>query len=337
MIELKEKLSYNEGDWIYASARVRALEKRLPDGQRLERMLQARDVAEVCALCAEDGLKIAPEDPEAGLREYVADVYAQAAELSPDPRFLDVIRIQNDAHNVKSCVKSSVSGRDPSHLLVDTGTMPPVAVARAVEERDFDALPGGFRAAAAEAVEVWSRSRDPQMIDVIIDDACALARKDFAARSGVDFFVKMVDCDCDVANILTCLRIMRMSGEGADIEYLQRMLLPCGGIGADFFLSVYNDGESALWAAVASTRYAAVAQALDAVGEYSLSAVERAFENYKIDFLGTTRFILAGAPVIVAYVCASEYFVKNARIIIAGKNAGLDTEKIRERLRDAYV
>ena len=328
---------YDESEWIYATARVRALEKRLPDSGMLERLLEARDKNEVCSVLAESGMKLDPADPEAGLRAFLADVYAEADGTAPDKRPLDVVKLQNDCHNIKSAVKCSVVFRDPAYLMYDTGTVPAAAVAEAVNERKFDRLPANMGKAAEKALEVWARTRDPQSIDQLIDDACARDRTEAAKALGDRFCIGLVENDIDTANIMICLRILRMTGEGADTEYLSRMLLPCGTLETDFFTTAYNDGEPALWAKLAGTRFSDIGVQIDAAGQYSLSFVERTIENKRIEYLKKAKYILAGAPALIAYIYAAEFFVKDVRIIRAGKDAGTDNEIIRERLRGAYV
>ena len=44
-----------------------------------------------------------------------------------------------------------------------------------------------------------------------------------------------------------------------------------------------------------------------------------------------------GIEVPVSYILALENEIKNVRIILAGKDAGLSEDRIRERLRDCYV
>ena len=44
--------------------------------------------------------------------------------------------------------------------------------------------------------------------------------------------------------------------------------------------------------------------------------------------------LVFGAEIAIGYIVALEYEVKNIRIILAGKDAGLSPEVIRERLRD---
>ena len=49
------------------------------------------------------------------------------------------------------------------------------------------------------------------------------------------------------------------------------------------------------------------------------------------------KFVPYGPEVLIAYLLAQEYEVRNLRICIAGKRERLSVEMIRERMRDSYV
>ena len=49
------------------------------------------------------------------------------------------------------------------------------------------------------------------------------------------------------------------------------------------------------------------------------------------------KYVPFGAPVLLGYLIALEYQTKNIRIILAGKDTGLSSEIIRERLRATYA
>lgn len=334
---MSERKRYVESEWLYATARVRALERALPDQSAIERLLDARDAAEICSMCAESGLKLDPANTEKGLHGFIDSVYAETAETAPDADVLNVSRLPYDAHNVKTAIKCSIVSRDPKPLMIGNGTLPIDIVAEAVETRSFERLPKNIGEAAGEALEVWAKTRDPQYIDQLIDAGCVLDKKEIADAYGDRFISGLVEYESDLTNVLTCIRILRMTGEGADTEYLERMLLPCGTLGKDFFVSAYNDGEPALWAKLAGTRYSVLASSLDASGSYSLSSVERETDNIRTGYIKSARFILAGAPALISYIFTAEQYVKNVRIILAGKNAGESAETIKERLRGLNV
>ena len=49
------------------------------------------------------------------------------------------------------------------------------------------------------------------------------------------------------------------------------------------------------------------------------------------------RLIPYGAPPLIGYLLGSEYEVRNLRIVLAGVEAGLPMQTVRERIRESYV
>ena len=49
------------------------------------------------------------------------------------------------------------------------------------------------------------------------------------------------------------------------------------------------------------------------------------------------KMVSFGAEILVGYLIAREYEVKNLRILLAGKSVGLTTDALRERMRLSYV
>ena len=49
------------------------------------------------------------------------------------------------------------------------------------------------------------------------------------------------------------------------------------------------------------------------------------------------KFVPSGLEVMIAFLAAHEYEVKNLRILLSGKEAGIPVATIRERIRDSYV
>ena len=64
---------------------------------------------------------------------------------------------------------------------------------------------------------------------------------------------------------------------------------------------------------------------------------DRHWKNFWMDMIRETKFIPVGLEVMVSFLLAHEYEVKNLRIVLAGKEAGIASETIRERIRDSYV
>lgn len=83
------------------------------------------------------------------------------------------------------------------------------------------------------------------------------------------------------------------------------------------------------------TRYGGLAVYIGA--NIPLSLLERQADDILISVAKQAKTVPFGAEVIIGYAAAVEYEIKNIRILLAGKETGLSTESIRERLRESYV
>ena len=69
----------------------------------------------------------------------------------------------------------------------------------------------------------------------------------------------------------------------------------------------------------------------------SQTAFEKACDDAVNKLLQRSRMIPFGDGVLVSYAAARENDITAARIILSGRMAGVPTQSIRERLREAYV
>jgi len=67
------------------------------------------------------------------------------------------------------------------------------------------------------------------------------------------------------------------------------------------------------------------------------TTIEKLFDNKLIEYVKSAKYISYGIEPLAAYLIAKENEIKIARIIMAGKLAGIPSELIRERMRETYV
>ena len=65
--------------------------------------------------------------------------------------------------------------------------------------------------------------------------------------------------------------------------------------------------------------------------------LENACDGYVEAKLQAARYVPFGVPAVLSFLCELEYEIKNVRIILAGKAAGLSQESIARRVRGSYV
>ena len=155
-----------------------------------------------------------------------------------------------------------------------------------------------------------------------------------ARDSGSSFLQGYVRCLVDAANLRAVVRTRRM---GKGDAFLRGVLFPGGDMDLRRILAAVDSGTPL--AELYSTSFLGqAAQEADQVLEGgSLTRFEKACDDAVTGYLAQAKYIAFGDAPVVAYLAAKENEFTAVRIIMSGRMAGLDTETIRERLREAYV
>ncbi len=329
-------------DYLYSSARVRAMESALIGRERIEVLLGVKSTAELWDRLREFGVTVVT-DPESRepLREetllgILRGAYAAVEEMLPNDRYLALWRYRYDCNNVKAAIKGFARGIDPRSMMFDFGTVGVDDVIRMVETGSLEALPNRMRAAAVEATTVYAKTQDPQSIDLLLDRACFADMLSAAVASGCAFAEELVRTMIDLTNILMTVRLLRMKRRELGPGLLRNAMLEGGWLSRDEMEALYASGELAMWERLLYSRYDRFAEAVRA-GNGTLSAIERAADNTRMHRLRDAKMIAFGPEVMIAFLLAHEAEVQNLRILFAGREAGLSAETLRERMRDSYV
>lgn len=333
-------------EYMYASARIRALENRLVGRERIEVLVDARSAGEALDRLAEYGVTppesegVSSAPTQTVLREdmllvILREAYAEVEGSVPDPAVFRYFRYPYDCNNLKAAVKCAIRGISAEGMLFDFGTVPAAHVEEALREGKLDVFPAAMSAAVPRAREAYDRTRDPRVIDTVLDAACYEDMLREATASGDATLLGWLRTKIDLVNILTCLRLLRMDmgrwGEG----FLGDSLLRGGTLDESFFTKGYAAGEGGFWDALYTTPYHTLRRV---EGEpRPLYAVEKAADDLYMALVKEGARTPFGAAVVGGYLVGCETSVKNIRIILAAKDAGLSPDVIRERIRVSYV
>lgn len=325
-------------DYLYSSARVRALENRLVGRERIALLTDEDGAAGVWNRLAEYGIEPVRDADGAILREesllsLLERVYGEVREMLPDDRAVLLWLYPYDCNNIKAAIKASVRGIDPHSMMFSFGTVEPEAVIDMVRTGVYEGLPSHMAEAAAQAVSDYAKTGNPQAVDLCLDRACYADM--LQASGGEPFCNGLVKTKIDMTNLLSLIRVLRMRSGDAGEALLMDAWIGGGVLSTDFLREQYRLGEESLWAALRSTEYARFAHGLGTSS--AQSEIERRADGCLMDKLYEVKYAAYGAEVVTAYLLAAEYEVRNLRIILAGKETGLSPNTIRERIRDGYV
>lgn len=331
-------------DYIYSSARVRALESSFLSTEALTRLAESGDLRAAYAMLEEYGVSL-KKDEESGtaLREKtlsarLASVYREIEELTEgeNGQAFSLWQYPYDCNNIKAAIKCFFRKISCREMLFDIGTVSMDVIEQMPKTHDFSALPEQMCRAAEEAMAQYAKTKNPQEIDFLLDRACYADMLEAAEKSGVEFAISLVRSKIDLINLVTCIRVMRMNRGEAGKTLLMDFLLDGGSLDHAFFVSSYELGERALWERLSYTDYKTFAEEISP-REPRLTDVERIADRVWMAKIREARLVPYGAEVLIGFLLGVEAEVRNLRVILAGKEAGLPVETVMERIRDGYV
>ena len=225
-------------DYLYATGRLRALEKALIGNDRLMVLLDTKTEAELNERLRECGLESADGDWEAVLSSRLGQAYAEVKELCGSDAALRLWLAPYDCNNVKAAMKGFVRGINPRSMMVDFGSVSEKDVIDMVEKNDYSALSPAMREAAPRAMEEYAKTKNPQVIDLCMDRACYADMLE--ASGGAPFCNELVKTKIDLINLMSLIRVLRMKSGEAGEQLLSDAWLEGGLLSVGFLREQYR-------------------------------------------------------------------------------------------------
>ncbi len=331
-------------EYMYISARVRAIEAGMPGRELTERMIGASDLESAINAAVESGVLpagIGAKDADLidGLLLKRFKSALEAVESGEGGSITPLIRTVYDCANIKAALRCVPAGIDFSDLLFDIGSLPPEKYGEMAESGDFSPLPRNLREAAEKARADHAATGDPLRIDLNLDRACYSDMLEASRELGDSFAEDYVKARIDMTNVTMTVRVIGMGDSEMTHALLSDALIQGGYIKTEELLATRDNTE--LDASERKARVAELARAtypaLSVDSGESISELERICDELLCRKASDTKYIPFGVPVILGYLLKLENEMKNIRIILAGKSAGLSAEKISERVRDGHV
>jgi len=341
-IWLSKAIKSKDTQYAYSVSRIRAIERKLLDKGKLDRMVEAKSPEEALKVLQDadygnrdsDALNI--YEYENLLKDENKKVYSLLKEIAPEPDVFDLFLISNDYHNIKVLLKSEFSGQNSDSLLIESGSIPADKLKAMVMDRNFTGMPAIMRTAVEECIHTYNKTLDPQVIDIILDKASFKQMKQISLISGNTFIKDLVTLFIDLANIKIFLRVKALNKPW---DFLQKVLIPDGSISSTVFT---ENLDNPLDSFIDALKFTSLGDFLEEGIESfkttgSLTKFEKLSDNLIINYVKKSKYISLGIEPLVGYLMAKEIEIKNARIIMVGKINNISNEVIRERLREAYV
>lgn len=326
-------------DYLYASTRIKALERSLVTNERLKRMAEAKSDEELLKVLDECGygeISSISQIP-AAIAEKRSEVINDVLQLAPDKKVVQVFLLKYDYHNLKAIIKGQAANAEYESTLMETGN---ISIKQMLETTGSTVigsdgrLSGIMKSAANEARDLLARTGDSRLADTVLDKACFAEMLKLAAEAGSNFLTDYIKLLIDSVNLRTAVRLRRMR---QDSSMIAKYLIE-GGNGTSVRLKTEITPESLVSAFESSPLKATAIVAADVLREgTSLAAVDTQAENALLDYLKNAKYIAFGEQHIAAYIAARETEFTALNMVMAGRKAEMSPGDVMERLRDTYV
>lgn len=314
-------------DYLAVSARLHAMETRLLTPEKADRLLEAASDEEARKLLVECGYAEALPLEEA-LRERRETLYKELTTAVPEPRLIELFQLKYDYHNIKAILKAERRGISPERLLLPGGRYDAARLQSEWQQEHTLQVSDTARRAAQEAAALL-RENDPQGADLRLDAASYSEMRTLAEEMKSNFLRGYVRHLIDAANLRTAVRVAR-SGSS---EVLSQALLEGGSVSPRAIMAMEPAKRGELFGAGALGKAAALGAAATSGGP--LTAFEKACDEATEAYLSAARRTPFGEETVLCYLAAVENEITAIRIIMTGRQAGLSSEMIRSRLRQA--
>ncbi len=269
-----------------------------------------------------------PEQIEQMLHDRRTEIRRTFASLMQDPLLVELLEARDDFSNLRLAIRRLVTEQPIGADYSIDGSIPADQFEEVLQAEDYGRFPEHLQEAVESAVLGFYESKDIRRIDYELDKAQATYKLRRARDLNCEFLCSLFRIQIDLINIRMMLRL---KAAGRD----DRNLFLFGGfIETDKFIHALEIGLEAVAPLFVATPYYELVEGgiLYWTTNQSFLRLERLCEEYMRGFLLQTRALAAGWQPIVAYLLLMEQEIRTVRMILTGKQNGLDVRLILDRL-----
>lgn len=318
-------------EFAYAVARVRSNESRLLSSTVIDGLINAPTYKDALKILGEAGYgDFSKYDEEKLLSDVQEKAFKLIYEAAPDKSCLDFLIVKNDFHNIKALLKCMVSGKKSDGLLLTPSVLNTQELVTSLETKQFEDLKKPFCTIVRQAYELITATMDGQKLEVFLDRKCFEVSLEFAELSKDAFSIEFSRLMVILSDIKTALRCIN---NHKDKDFILSALCPVSGYNTDELCDACVLGVDALCSYV---ERAGLGKLSDSIKQ-SYAAFEKTIDDMLVEKIRHAKYQCLGIAPLIAYYFATDAEVKTVRIILSCKKNGIETEKIRERVRELYV
>ncbi len=331
--------------YSFASMRIRILEGQLLSPAFMDRLINSEDSKDFLAILKETRYSrvLEKEDEIGSFEDCLAEELKNQAlildDLIEENWLKKFIFAQYDLHNLKVIIKEEMAnemGQKPVNSpLFPFGSLDIAKIKDIIANPARNSDDPDLKEVLIKGMEVWKESQDAQALDLIVDSNYYTLIGRAAGEGKSSFLVDYAEKLADSINILSFFRAKRREETK---DFMVRTLVNGGKLGEDAFIKLYgmDNIDFSKYFSQAGLGYNFDKELEDYSSSKDITRLEKARDNMAQGLADKANHFREGPEVLFAYFTKVENEIKNLRIIMSAKRAGLDVEAIKERIR-AYA
>ena len=338
-------MSYSSSEdlrYAYGVGEVKVRENELLFSHDFERLLFTANPEEVSAILTEAGYQTPSRAEEIFLNSEnflsfnLEVLYSTIKDLSYHPEIIDLFLIRYDFRNFGVLLKSKLlpenfngKGISENEIVVNLGLYGKAGLRDSFKKKNYELYPDKV-AEVFLRVEKETGGGNLNRISRILDrEYFRLAGEISSSNDFCRYIFKMF---IDFANLDSSLRLKKLR---KDISAFEEFFIEGGKIPGGDFIDFFN-GSLNLARLLSRYSYQRIFSG-NGGEEESAGLLEKKMDDFLMDVLRETKFSFIGLESLVAYLLVKELEIKNIRLVLQGKNAGLAKEELLPYLRMTYV
>ncbi len=309
--------------FAYATGRISAIENRLLTPTKLEILDNSTSKDDILKILSDALYDTSDIDSEEAFEKMLArekeKLYSLIHELSNGTGITDIFLLKNDYHNLKVLIKQEFLKNpviDENRLFIESGSMHIDKLALLFVNRDFSSFSDIMKNAVLRAISHMQTHRNPQEVDIILDNALYSDMKWRADEIKNEYLSTLLSVMADLVNIKTFLRVKRL---GKDTDFLKETLVDGGDISKQSFATIFKDSDESFYEMLRRTRYHSITDEKDV----SMKSIEKRCNAFLMDYVSSARFISLGIAPIISYLLKKEDEISNVKIIMLRKEKSI--------------
>ena len=331
--------------YSFASMRIRILEGQLLSPAFMDRLINSENSEDFLAILKETAYSrvLEKEDGIGSFEDCLAEELKNRAEILSDLIEEDWLKkfifAQYDLHNLKVLIKEELAkemGIKPVNSpLFPFGSLNMAKVKDIIANPARNSDDPGLKSVLIKGMEVWKESQDAQALDLVVDSNYYTLIGQAAKKGKSSFLVDYAEKLADSINILSFFRAKR---RGETKDFMARTLVKGGKLNDDAFIKFYSmeNIDFSKYFSKAGLGFDFDKELEEYSSSKDITRLEKARDNMVSSLANKANQFREGPEVLFAYFTKVENEIKNLRIIMSAKRAGLGLDAIKERIR-AYA